>query len=292
MLLHFELSHASFSPQPSSAVGLSKSGGRAYPRFLAVAGNPVGSDPSVSAPLIELSDLTVTYDRHPAVHHVSGSIREGSLTAIAGPNGAGKSTLLKALVGELRPAAGQIRHRLARLDFGYLPQAADINRQFPISVLDTVILGAWRQAGAFGRISANELKKAREALSAVGLEGFENRHIGALSAGQFQRVLFARLLLQDARVILLDEPFTAVDARTTRDLLNIVARWHDDGRTVIAVLHDFEQVRAHFPETLLIAREPIGWGPTSEVISAANLTAARAMAERWDEEAGICEPAA
>ncbi|MGV2098121.1 ABC transporter ATP-binding protein [Rhizobium sp. 21-4511-3d] len=246
----------------------------------------------MSVPLIELENVTVTYDRHPAVHHVSGSIREGSLTAIAGPNGAGKSTLLKALVGELRPAAGMIRHRLARLDFGYLPQAADINRRFPISVLDTVMLGAWRQAGAFGRVSEAERLKALEALSAVGLDGFDNRHIGSLSAGQFQRVLFARLLLQDARVILLDEPFTAIDARTTRDLLDIVARWHGDGRTVIAVLHDFEQVRAHFPETMLIARELIGWGPTAEVMSAANLMTARAMAERWDEEAAICEPAA
>jgi zinc/manganese transport system ATP-binding protein len=141
-------------------------------------------------------------------------------------------------------------------------------------------------------VAANELQKALEALSAVGLDGFENRHIGALSAGQFQRVLFARLLLQDAKVILLDEPFTAIDARTTRDLLDIVARWHGDGRTVIAVLHDFEQVRAHFPETMLIARELIGWGPTAEVMSAANLMTARAMAERWDEDAAICEPAA
>lgn len=246
----------------------------------------------MSGALIELDSVTLTYDRHPAVHHVSGLIREGSLTAIAGPNGAGKSTLLKALVGELKPATGAIRHRLARLDFGYLPQAADINRRFPISVLDTVMLGAWRQAGAFGRVAADERRKALEALSAVGLEGFESRHIGSLSAGQFQRVLFARLLLQDARVILLDEPFTAIDARTTRDLLDIVARWHGDGRTVIAVLHDFEQVRAHFPETLLIARELIGWGPTSDVMSASNLLKARAMAERWDEDAAACEPAA
>jgi zinc/manganese transport system ATP-binding protein len=134
--------------------------------------------------------------------------------------------------------------------------------------------------------------RACAALATVGLEGFETRHIGALSAGQFQRVLFARLLLQDARVILLDEPFTAIDARTTRDLLDIVARWHGDGRTVIAVLHDFEQVRAHFPQTLLLARRLIGWGPTHQVLSSANLLQARAMAERWDEDAQTCEPAA
>lgn len=255
-------------------------------------GSPVGCSATMSEPQIRLDNLTIAYDRHPAVHHISGSIAPGSLTAIAGPNGAGKSTLLKAIMGELRPTEGRIEHRLRRTDFGYLPQATDINRHFPISVLDTVMLGAWRSAGAFGHISRTEAEKARETLSAVGLDGFEKRHIGSLSAGQFQRVLFARLLLQDAKVILLDEPFTAIDARTTKDLLDIVARWHSDGRTVIAVLHDFDQVRAHFSETLLIARELVGWGRTAEVMSAANLLKARAMAERWDEGAEICGPAA
>jgi zinc/manganese transport system ATP-binding protein len=246
----------------------------------------------MSAPVIRLDNLTVSYDRHPAVHHLSGTFQPGSLTAIAGPNGAGKSTLLKAIMGELRPAEGRVEHLLQRTDFGYLPQAAEINRRFPISVLDTVLLGSWRSAGAFGRIAKQEAACARDALATVGLEGFEKRHIGSLSAGQFQRVLFARLLLQNARIILLDEPFTAIDARTTRDLLDIVVRWHGDGRTVIAVLHDFEQVRAHFPETLLLARRLIGWGPTQEVMSSANLLRARAMAERWDEDAEACEPAA
>lgn len=246
----------------------------------------------MSAAIIRLDNLTVSYDRHPAVHHLSGTFQPGSLTAIAGPNGAGKSTLLKAIMGELRPAEGRVEHRLQRTDFGYLPQAADINRRFPISVLDTALLGSWRSAGAFGRIAKQDTARARAALATVGLEGFEKRHIGSLSAGQFQRVLFARLLLQDARIILLDEPFTAIDARTTRDLLDIVVRWHGDGRTVIAVLHDFEQVRAHFPETLLLARRLVGWGPTQEVMSSANLLQARAMAERWDEDAEACEPAA
>ena len=123
---------------------------------------------------------------------------------------------------------------------------------------------------------------------AVGLNGFGNRNIGSLSAGQFQRVLFARLLLQDAKVIVLDEPFTAIDARATRDLLDIVCRWHDAGRTVIAVLHDFDQVRAHFPETLLLAREAVDWGPTETAMSSRNLLRARAMAESWDEEAPVC----
>ncbi len=240
---------------------------------------------------IRLDDVTVAYDRHPAVHHVSGVFAPGSLTAIAGPNGAGKSTLLKALMGELPLAGGSIdRGGLAIRDFGYLPQAADIDRRFPLTVADAVMLGAWTDIGAFGGVTPAVAARARRALTAVGLEGFERRHIGSLSAGQFQRVLFARLLLQDARIILLDEPFTAIDARTTRDLLEILRRWHGDGRTVIAVLHDFDQVRACFPETLLLAREAVEWGPTDAALSSVNLRRARAMAENWDETAAVCAP--
>ncbi len=240
---------------------------------------------------IRFENITVAYDRHPAVHHVSGRFAPGSLTAIAGPNGAGKSTLLKAMMGELRLAGGSIDlGGLSVHDFAYLPQAAEIDRRFPLSVADTVMLGAWRQTGAFGGASREAAKRAEEALRIVGLEGFGRRHIGALSAGQFQRVLFARLLLQDAKVIVLDEPFTAVDSRTTQDLLAIIERWHADGRTVIAVLHDFDMVRQHFPETLLLARELMGWGPTETVMTRANLVKARAMAEDWDAEASECLP--
>ncbi len=244
----------------------------------------------VSAGAIRLRDVTVAYNGHPALHHLSGSFALGSMTAIAGPNGAGKSTLIRAMMGQLPLAGGEIdRGGLSPRDFGYLPQAAEIDRSFPLSVADTVLLGAWREMGAFRGASRRIAEKAREALVAVGLEGFEKRQIGSLSAGQFQRVLFARLLLQDARVLLLDEPFTAIDARTTRDLLDILARWRQEGRTILAVLHDFEQVKAHFPQTLLIAREPIGWGPTATVMSDANLLKARAMAEAWDENAAVCE---
>lgn len=249
----------------------------------------LGGGAAVSLKPIKFENVTLAYDRHPAVHHLTGSFEPGSLTAIAGPNGAGKSTLLKGLMGELSPAEGRVdRGGLSVRDLGYLPQAADIDRHFPLSVADTVMLGAWKKIGAFGGVTKDIAQKGREALSAVGLEGFEARAISALSAGQFQRVLFARLLLQDARVIILDEPFTAIDARTTRDLLEVIIRWHGEGRTVIAVLHDFDQVRAHFPNTLLLAREVISWGETKDVMSPQNLLRARAMAEDWDEDAEIC----
>jgi ABC-type dipeptide/oligopeptide/nickel transport system ATPase subunit len=130
--------------------------------------------------------------------------------------------------------------------------------------------------------------RIEDALAAVGLTGFERRAIGTLSGGQMQRALFARLLLQDAPVILLDEPFTAIDAKTTADLLDLVRRWHDERRTVVAVLHDLETVKRIFPETLLIARTPVAWGETGEVLSPENLLKARRMVEAFDPHAHVC----
>ena len=249
----------------------------------------MGGGDSMSA-AIDLHDLTVTYERRPAVHHVSGRFAAGSLTAIVGPNGAGKSTLIKAIAGTLKPAVGRVdRGSLATRHIGYLPQAAEIDRSFPLSVGDTVMMGAWRSIGAFRGVTRKYAEQAKEALLAVGLEGFEQRSISSLSSGQFQRVLFARLLLQDASVILLDEPFTAIDARTTRDLLKLISTWHGQGRTVIAVLHDIDQVCQHFPSTLLLARETIAWGNTADILHPENLRRAKNMAEHWSPDAQPCQ---
>ncbi|RJF89882.1 metal ABC transporter ATP-binding protein [Oleomonas cavernae] len=242
-------------------------------------------------PPLVVEDLTVAYDRHPAVHHLSGRFEPGSLTAVVGPNGAGKSTLVKALVGLITPAQGRISTgKLRRRDIAYLPQQAEIDRSFPIMVADTVALGHWGRIGLLRALTGAMKHEMAHALSAVGLEGFEARPIGSLSVGQFQRVLFARLLLQDAKVILLDEPFNAIDAKTTADLLELVARWHGEARTVVAVLHDMDQVRSHFPDTLLLAREQIAWGPTATALTAEHLLRARHMAEAWAENAGVCAP--
>jgi zinc/manganese transport system ATP-binding protein len=238
---------------------------------------------------LQFRDVTLGYDRHPAVHHLSGEVAQGALLAVVGPNGAGKSTLFRGLVGILKPLAGAIsRDGLDARDIAYLPQIADIDRSFPISVFDFVSTGLWRATGLFGGIGKPMRERIERALAAVGLTGFENRGIGTLSGGQMQRVLFARLLLQDARLIVLDEPFNAIDTKTSADLLELVKRWHVEGRTVLAALHDMELVRAHFPETLMLAREQVAWGPTAQVLTAGNLLQARRMCEAFDEGAAAC----
>ena len=242
---------------------------------------------------VTVENLTVAYERHPAIHHIAGHFAAGSLTAIVGPNGAGKSTLVKTIAGTLRPAGGRVRRDPAGpASLAYLPQQSEIERGFPITVLDTVLLGAWRRIGWHRAAGRPETEAALEALDAVGLAHFERRGVSTLSAGQFQRVLFARLMVQNAPLILLDEPFTALDTKTTTDLLALVARWHGEGRTVIAVLHDFDQVRAHFPQSLLIARELVAWGPTEAVLTPEHLASARRISEAWDENALACHAAA
>jgi zinc/manganese transport system ATP-binding protein len=239
---------------------------------------------------VRVHDLTVSYRGHPAVHHLSGGFAAGRLTAVVGPNGAGKSSLLAALA-EPRGAARAVQGRIERdptVRLAYLPQAAALDRSFPVQVREFVAMGLWSALGSFRSLALAGRLQVDEALAAVGLTGFDKRWLGELSAGQVQRVLFARLLLQDAGLILLDEPFNAIDARTTADLLALLARWRAESRTVIAVLHDLDQVRAHFEEVLLLAREGVAWGPTAQVLRAEHLFRARQMAQAWDEAAPRC----
>ncbi len=238
---------------------------------------------------LQFHNLTLGYDRHPAVHHLNGTVESGALLAVIGPNGAGKSTLFKGIVGALKPLSGQIDlHGLRPQDIAYLPQAAEIDRTFPINVYDMVAMGLWRRTGLFGGIDRAACKEIEQAIAAVGLNGFENRPISTLSGGQVQRMLFARLLLQDARVIVLDEPFNAIDAKTVADLLDLVRRWHSENRTVLAALHDMQLVKANFPSTLLLARRPVAWGATGEVLTPENLLMARRMCEAFHDDALEC----
>ena len=240
-------------------------------------------------PAITLHNLTLGYQRHPAVHHLSGSFAPGSMTAIIGPNGSGKSTLVKGITGFLRPMEGSIdRGGLQTRQIAYLPQRLEVDRSFPITVLDTVLLGLWREIGMFGGMNRTLRERVVQALSTVGLGRLESRAINELSGGQFQRVMFARMSLQDAPVLIFDEPFSAIDQQTILDLMAMIRSWHEEGRTLMMVVHDLNLVRDYFPQTLLLAREPVAWGETSEVLTEGNLLQSRTMAQAWDQSAAIC----
>ena len=219
-----------------------------------ILGFAVAAMPPHAATPVILEDLTLGYDGHPAVHHVSGRIEAGTLLAIVGPNGAGKSTLLKGLIGELKPLGGRISGGMSgkargKAKIAYVPQKDGIDLSYPVTVFDLVAMGLWQRRGLFGGFAGRDTDLVVEALALVGLSGFERRAVGTLSGGQLQRALFARVSLQDAPVILLDEPFSAIDNATVEDLMKLVRQWGHEGRTVVAVLHDLAVVRAHFPQT-------------------------------------------
>jgi zinc/manganese transport system ATP-binding protein len=238
---------------------------------------------------ISFDNVTLGYDLHPAVHHLSLEIELGSMVALVGPNGAGKSTLLKGIMGQLQLLGGSISlGGLGHAQIAYLPQLSQVDRSFPITVHQLVSLGAWGETGAFKSVGEKQQAAVHQALHQLGLEGFEHRMIDTLSGGQMQRVLFARLLLQKAELILLDEPFTGVDARTCGDLIAQIKRWKDDGKTIIAVLHDLHQVKEHFPTTLLLSRRAIAYGNTLGVLTEENLQKASQFNEAFDDHAEPC----
>lgn len=230
----------------------------------------------MTSTVIELDQVSLGWRDRVAVRDVSGGFCKGSLTAIVGPNGAGKSTLIKGIMGIVSPVRGQIRLTgCTRKEIACLPQSSELDRSFPVSTYDLVAMGAWPRVGAWKGFDAAEHERVQQALATVGLSDFGARSIGTLSGGQLQRALFARLVLHDAQTLLLDEPFAAVDRHTTDDLMDLLHQWNGQGRTVVAVLHDLEMVRACFPQTLLLAGQAVAWGPTEEVLTPENLHLAR-----------------
>ncbi len=237
---------------------------------------------------LTFSGLTLGYNSHPAVHHLDGSLERGSLTAIVGPNGSGKSTLMKGIVGIVKPMAGAIAVAAGQR-VAYLPQQSEVDRTFPARVYDLVALGLWQRRGLTGWLTGTDKTAILAALHAVGLEGFESRGLDTLSGGQLQRALFARVLLQDADLILLDEPFNAIDTKTVGDLIALIKHWNGEKRTVIVVAHDMALVREHFPQTLLLARQEIAWGETLHTLTPENLLKARRFTEAWNDDAPWCD---
>ncbi|QMT31631.1 metal ABC transporter ATP-binding protein [Alysiella filiformis] len=235
---------------------------------------------------IVLENVTVSYQSRPAVHHVDMTFPSACMYAIFGPNGAGKSTMLKAIMGLLPCSTGAVRwQNMQRRDIAYLPQQSDVDRSQPMSVFELTAMGLWYEIGFFGGVNAAQRQRVQAALNRVEMGDFAHRAISELSNGQFQRVLLARMLVQDAKFLLLDEPFNAVDAKTTYALLEVLRQENRNGKGIVAVLHDYEQVRAYFPHTFLIAREKVACGKTEDVLCDELLLKANALAHAAEDDA-------
>lgn len=225
-----------------------------------------------SVPALEVRRLTASYSSRPALWDVDATFPQSKLAAIVGPNGAGKSTLLKAVVGLLPVDAGHIliggQPAAESIDrVAYVPQRDAVDWDFPITVREVVEMGRYRQAGWIRRLGAADREIAERAIERVGMAPFARRQIGELSGGQRQRVFIARALAQEAPLMLLDEPFAGVDARTESALLDLLGEIRDDGRSVVVVHHDIGTVRARFDWALLLNVRTVACGPVAESLS-------------------------
>lgn len=230
-------------------------------------------------PALRVSDLTVAYDESPALWDLDLDVPKGAAMAIVGPNGAGKSTLLKAVLGLVKPAAGTIelfgtaadsdRRRVA-----YVPQRESVDWDFPINVLDVVLMGRFGHLGWLRRPGRDDNRRARAALADVGMSEYVNRHIADLSGGQQQRVFLARALAQDASLFILDEPFQGIDAVSERTIADLFARIQSRGGTVLAVHHDLGTVAEYFDHVLVLNVSRIAAGTVAAEFTNANLSLA------------------
>ncbi|WP_432786460.1 Manganese transport system ATP-binding protein MntB [Oligella sp. MSHR50489EDL] len=232
----------------------------------------------MSSDVLRLNNVTLAWGNNTILKDISGSFKRGSFTAIVGPNGAGKSTLIKAVVGQIPLKSGEIviADEFKR-NIALLPQQTELDRDFPMTTFDLVSMGVWRSLGPFRSLSAAQRQQIMQALVQVGLVEQARDLIGSLSGGQLQRAFFARLLVRDAQLIILDEPFAAVDEDTQESLIPILQQWHRDGRTILIVLHDEELVKRIVPETLVIGRGVVAWGPTAETFTTANMRTAQRL---------------
>ena len=229
-----------------------------------------------SAPAIEVTDLTVAYGEQPVLWDVDLTVPPGVLMAIVGPNGAGKTTLIKAVLGLVRPAAGQVLVNGRPYDeqrrlIAYVPQRGSVDWDFPTSVLDVVMMGRYGSLGWLRRPGRRERERALEALAQVGMEGLADRQISQLSGGQQQRVFLARALVQDAQVFLMDEPFQGVDATTERAVVELLRALRAARKTVVCVHHDLQTVPEYFDWVTLLNVRRVASGPVEEVFTEENL---------------------
>ena len=223
-------------------------------------------------PALDVRRLTVSYGSRPVLWDVDATFPAGAMSAVVGPNGAGKSTLLKAALGLIPTDAGQaLVHgrpvRASRKRVAYVPQRDAVDWDFPITVGEVVEMGRYGHTGWVRRVPRADRALVGECLERVGMASYAGRQIGQLSGGQRQRVFIARALAQQAAVMVMDEPFAGVDARTEADILELLGDLRGEGRSVIVVHHDLQTVRTAFDWALLLNVRAVAAGPVSEVLT-------------------------
>jgi len=223
------------------------------------------------APRAVVEGLTVAFADRRALDDVSLELPRGAVVGLIGPNGAGKTTLLRALLGTVRPSAGSVR---VDGTTGFVPQIGPGGWDLPLSAADVALQGSYRRTGWLRRPPPGEHDRARAALAAVGMGEHARRQVGQLSGGQRQRILLARALVQEADLLLLDEPVSGADAPTEAAFSNILARLRDEGRTVVVSSHDLAWASARCDLVCLLAGRVIAFGPPAEALDAACLARA------------------
>ena len=225
---------------------------------------------------IEVHDLTVTYNKKPALWNIDFEMPKGNICGIIGPNGAGKSTLLKAIMGLLPLGSGYVKlfdknlNKVRHL-ISYVPQRGSVDWDFPASVMDVVLMGRYNKGNIFKRISRQDKELAKQALEKVQMLPFANRQIAQLSGGQQQRVFLARALAQEADLYLMDEPFAGVDAATEESILKILQEIKSSGRTIVVVHHDLQTVKNYFDWVVLLNTNLITAGSIENAFTQENL---------------------
>ena len=226
--------------------------------------------------MIEIKNLTVTYKDTPVLDNINVTLSKSKIIGIIGPNGAGKSTLIKAVLNIISSKGIiKIDDKLSKDQLGsvaYVEQKINIDYNFPIKVRECVSLGIYPKIGLFKNLNKHDWQKVDGALKLVGLEEFSNRQISELSGGQFQRVLIARCLVQEAKYIFLDEPFIGINSVSEEIIMNTLKKLRDNGHTILIVHHDLRKVHAYFDEVLLLNKKLISYGSTKETFTRENLT--------------------
>ncbi len=230
----------------------------------------------VDNPIIEIHDLTVSYDKKPVLWDIDLTLPQGKLIGIIGPNGAGKSTLIKAIMGLTPNSSGYVKLfdqplKEARSRISYVPQRESVEWDFPASVMDVVLMGRYGKLGLFKRPRKADYEVAQDSLAKVDMLPFKDRQISQLSGGQQQRVFLARALAQQADLYFMDEPFAGVDAATEKAIIKLMREMADKGKTVIVVHHDLQSVTQYFDWVIMLNMRLVASGPTQEVFESKNL---------------------